>query len=201
VTARKGKAPPKKAPSDAPKRPRGRPPKPRPPKPPPPTRQESGKFGGLKAGTGRGLYKPEFVPIARKLCQMGAIDKDLAEAFGVSVRAIKDWRDAHPDFAEACTIGKEAADNMVERALFHRAIGYEHPAEKIFNNNGTIVRAETVEHYPPDTAAAFIWLKNRKPKSWRDKQEIEVTDLTATGEALRKARERLKKAQGGSDAG
>jgi hypothetical protein len=199
VSARKGKAPAKKSPSDAPKRGPGRPRNP--PKPPPPPKEESARAGGLKAGTGRGLYRPEYVSIARKMCQMGAIDKDLAEAFGVSDRAIKDWRAAHPDFAEACAIGKEAADDMVERALFHRAIGYEHPAEKIFNNNGTIVRAETVEHYPPDTAAAFIWLKNRKPKSWRDRQEIEVTDLTATGEALRKARERLKKAQGSSDAG
>lgn len=199
MSARKGKAPAKKAQPDAPKRPRGRPRNP--PKPPPPPKEESGRAGGKKAGTGRGLYRPEFVGIARTMCRMGAVDKDLAEAFGVSIATIKIWRGEHPDFAEACAIGKEAADDMVERALFHRAIGYEHPSEKIFNNNGTVVRAETIEHYPPDTAAAFIWLKNRRPKKWRDKQQIEVTDLTATGEALRKARERLKKAQGSSDAG
>lgn len=33
------------------------------------------------------------------------------------------------------------------------------------------------KHYPPDTAAAFIWLKNRA--GWRDKQDIEHT----TGDA------------------
>ncbi|WGS85031.1 hypothetical protein [Methylomonas sp. UP202] len=27
----------------------------------------------------------------------------------------------------------------------------------------------------PDTSAAFIWLKNRRPKDWRDKIEIEST--------------------------
>ncbi len=32
------------------------------------------------------------------------------------------------------------------------------------------------EHYPPDTAAAFIWLKNRQKQTWRDRHEIAVTD-------------------------
>jgi hypothetical protein len=27
------------------------------------------------------------------------------------------------------------------------------------------------ERYPPDTAAAIFWLKNRQPKHWRDKVE------------------------------
>jgi hypothetical protein len=35
----------------------------------------------------------------------------------------------------------------------------------------------TTKHYPPDTAAAIIWLKNRQPERWRDKieQEVKVT--------------------------
>lgn len=149
--------------------------------------------GGEKGGSGRGLYRPEFATAARKLCQMGALDKDLAEAFDVSPLTIIKWRHAHPEFAEACAIGKEAADDMVERALFHRATGFEHPAEKIFQNNGEVIRAEYVERYPPDTAAAIFWLKNRRKKDWRDRQELEVTDSTPTGELLRKARERLKR--------
>lgn len=188
--------------ADKPKRPRGRPPKPRPPKAPPPPPQESGRAGGKKAGMYRGLYKPEFAGIAKTLCRMGATNPDLAEAFGVSVKTIKEWMRDHAEFGEACAIGKEAADDMVEQALFHRAIGYEHPATKFFNHNGKILTADHVEHYPPDTAACFIWLKNRRPKKWRDKQEIEVTDATPTGELIRKARERRRQMeQGGSDAG
>ena len=29
---------------------------------------------------------------------------------------------------------------------------------------------------PPDTAAAFIWLKNRRPDKWRDKHEEDLKD-------------------------
>lgn len=195
MTARKA------PPADKPKAKLGRPPKPRPPKPPAPSFEERARKGGKKAGTGRAIYTPAFAVIARTMCRMGALDKDLAEAFDVCLASIKNWRAEHPEFAEACAIGKAAADDMVEQALFHRAIGYEHPAEKIFNHNGTIVRAETIERYAPDTGAAAFWLKNRRPKTWRDRHELEVTDVTPTGELLRKARERRKRLeQGGSDA-
>ena len=36
-------------------------------------------------------------------------------------------------------------------------------------------------HHPPDTAAASLWLRNRQPKLWRDKHEIDVADA---GESL-----------------
>ena len=38
----------------------------------------------------------------------------------------------------------------------------------------------TVE-YPPDTTAASLWLRNRQPRLWRDKHEIDVADA---GESL-----------------
>ena len=34
---------------------------------------------------------------------------------------------------------------------------------------------EVERSVPPDTAAAFIWLKNRRRGQWRDRHEIEHT--------------------------
>jgi len=31
---------------------------------------------------------------------------------------------------------------------------------------------ELTKHYPPETGAAFLWLKNRQPKKWKDKIEL-----------------------------
>ncbi|MOA55620.1 hypothetical protein D3C78_1794470 [compost metagenome] len=36
-----------------------------------------------------------------------------------------------------------------------------------------VVREEYVEHYPPDTPAASLWLRNRQPAKWRDKIQTE----------------------------
>jgi hypothetical protein len=35
------------------------------------------------------------------------------------------------------------------------------------------VVAKYREHYPPDTAAASLWLRNRRSDKWRDKHEHE----------------------------
>lgn len=120
-------------------------------------------------------YAESFSEEARKLCQLGATDMELADFFEVDVRTIYRWKNLHETFCQAVTCGKEAADVRVERALYNRAVGYSHPAVKIFMPAGAEkpVYADFTEHVPPDPGAAFNWLKNRKPAEWRDKQEVE----------------------------
>lgn len=38
-----------------------------------------------------------------------------------------------------------------------------------------IIISEVDKEVPPDTVAALFWLKNRKPKDWRDKRETELS--------------------------
>ncbi len=118
-------------------------------------------------------YKPEYAAQAEKLCALGATDIELADFFQVSTRTIYRWRNTIDEFCQAVTCGKEAADVRVERALYNRAVGYSFESEKIFNHQGEIIRAPTTEHVPPDPSAAKLWLTNRKPENWRDKQEHE----------------------------
>lgn len=117
-------------------------------------------------------YKPEFVDQARKLCELGATDKEIADFFEVSDRTIYRWQVQFPEFCQALKAGKEAADERVARSLYHRATGYSFQSEKVFQYQGQIVRAETTEHVPPDTTAMIFWLKNRRPEEWRDKSEV-----------------------------
>lgn len=118
-------------------------------------------------------YKAEYAEQARKLCQFGATDIEIADFFKVNVATIYRWRNTHPEFCEAVHAGKDAADERVERAFYQRAVGYTFESEKVFQFQGTIVRADTREHVPPDPGAAFNWLKNRRGEKWRDKQDVE----------------------------
>jgi hypothetical protein len=120
-------------------------------------------------------YEPVFDEMARKVCLLGATDAELAGFLEVDEATINRWKIAHPSFRESLKKGKMFADANAADSLYHRAIGYSHPEEKVFCNGGEIVTYETIKHYPPDTSAAFIWLKNRRPKDWRDKHEIEVS--------------------------
>ena len=118
-------------------------------------------------------YKPEMAKQAAKLCALGATDFELAEFFEVDTRTIYRWKNQHKDFCQAVKVGKDKADDRVERALYNRAVGYSFESEKVFQFQGEVIRAEIVEHVPPDPGAAFNWLKNRRSSEWRDKQEVE----------------------------
>ena len=44
---------------------------------------------------------------------------------------------------------------------------------------GQVIRAQIVEHVPPDVGAIKLWLGNRRPDKWRDKQEAALTGADA----------------------
>lgn len=120
-------------------------------------------------------YKPEYCEQAQKLCQLGATDREVADFFEVDERTIYRWKHAHPEFCQALKVGKEVADERVEQALYRKAIGYKHDAVKIFNDQGSPLVVDYVEHVAPDTTACIFWLKNRKRAEWRDKVDHELT--------------------------
>jgi transcriptional regulator with XRE-family HTH domain len=118
-------------------------------------------------------YRDEYADQARKLCLLlGATDSQLSDFFEVSEQTINKWKCKYPKFLESIKRGKEIADAKVAESLYHRALGYQHPEEKIFCTDGEIVRANTVKQYPPDPVACIFWLKNRQGAKWREKSEI-----------------------------
>lgn len=122
-------------------------------------------------------YKSAYVDGARKLGKFGATDAEIADFFDVDVRTIYRWKNTHPEFCQALKVGKDEADDRVERSLYQKAIGYEQDEVKIFMPAGadTPVYAPYVAKIAPDTTAGIFWLKNRRPADWRDKQEHELS--------------------------
>jgi len=118
-------------------------------------------------------YKEEYNEQAEKLCKLGATDQELADFFEVDVSTINNWKIDFPQFFESIKKGKILADSNVAERLYQRALGFEHDSEEIKVTDGQVVRVPIRKIYPPDPTAAIFWLKNRRPKEWRDKQEIE----------------------------
>lgn len=127
-------------------------------------------------------YKPEYTEEAYKLCLLGATDKQMGDFFDVNEDTINEWKKRHPEFSESLKEGKIVADANVAESLYKRACGYEHPEVHISSYQGDITITDLTKHYPPDTAAAFIWLKNRA--GWKDKTETEHTLSKATATLL-----------------
>jgi hypothetical protein len=138
-------------------------------------------------------YKAEYGKQATALCKLGATDHDLAEFFGVTDRTLRNWKIAFSGFSAALKVGKEVADDRVERSLYNRAVGYSFPAQKIMQYEGDPVIVDYVEHVPPDVVACIFWMKNRRPDMWRDKHDVDVSVTEKLADNLKAARERAAK--------
>jgi hypothetical protein len=148
-------------------------------------------------GRGNTPYKPELDEQAYNYCLLGAMDEDLARFFAISVRTLSKWKKKYPSLRESIRVGKEFADMQVVKSLYKRAIGYTYrqvvsqatkvPASKVKiegtmdgtfmtdGDNGFQTIKVTTKEVVPDTRAQIFWLKNRQPKFWREKQEIDHT--------------------------
>lgn len=117
-------------------------------------------------------YKEEYNVQVEKLCKLGATDKEIADFFNIVESTLNEWKIEYPEFSESIKKGKIEADANVASSLYHRAIGYHHDDIDIRVVDKEIVETPLVKYYPPDSTAGIFWLKNRRPKEWRDKQEI-----------------------------
>ena len=84
---------------------------------------------GRKIGRPTG-YRPAYIDQAFKFCLLGLDDRRIAELLGTSRAGLDRWKRAYPRFREAFERGRDRADAAVAGALYKRAIGYSHPAEK-----------------------------------------------------------------------
>lgn len=121
-------------------------------------------------------YKDDYAKQVMKLAELGATDQEVADFFDIDVRTVYRWKHDYPEFCQALKVGKDVADERVERSLYQKAIGYEQDEVKIFMPGGASepVYAPFRAKIAPDTTAAIFWLKNRRSQQWRDKQEIDM---------------------------
>ncbi|MEK5070520.1 helix-turn-helix domain-containing protein [Sporosarcina sp. FSL K6-1508] len=110
----------------------------------------------------------------------GLTDEQIATNIGISRSTLNEWKKKYSDISDALKRGKEVVDRQVENALLKRALGYQYnevTQEKTWSDELGIyemsVTKIVTKEVNPDTTAQIFWLKNRKPKDWRDKQDIQ----------------------------
>jgi len=136
----------------------------------------------------RTLYKAEMCDLVERLAMLGLKDEELAHSLKITRQTLDNWKRRYPEFFASIKKGREEADGHVARALYQRSIGFTCKRQQPFKLKRTYYddqgrrceeeRVEIAEFYdqvPPDTAAAFIWLKNRRPDKWMDKPVAEVS--------------------------
>lgn len=119
----------------------------------------------------------------------GWTDAKIAARIGITPKTLWEWKQKHEEICNALKRGKEPYDIEIEEALHDSAKGYyvtvKEPMKlkRVKQKQGEgRIEEEYVEYVerqiyiPPQTAAQIFYLKNRKPKDWREKREV-VADV------------------------
>lgn len=132
------------------------------------------------------IWSKDLMPKFEKLYRRGFTDAEVAEIIGVCKDTLHNWKKKYKEFFDSIMDWKIEYDERIERSLAERAEGYEHPETKFHYDKDAVwyddkdrlctgrwISVDTTKRYPPDTQAASLWLRNRKPKEWRDKVDLE----------------------------
>lgn len=139
-------------------------------------------------------YHKDHALLGHRLALLGCTNAQIASTMGIGETLLNRWMNEHEDFASAVRKGRLPADADMAASLYHRGMGYSHPAVKIFMVDETIVERDPAtgnvtseittkreryvpytQHYPPDTGAASLWLRNRQPDLWKERTEQAIS--------------------------
>lgn len=102
----------------------------------------------------------------------GLSDVEMANNMGIAESTLYEWKKKYKQISETLKKNKEVPDYVVENSLYKRANGFEYTysSQKV-TRDGEVVNYEITTYFPPDPTSMIYWLKNRKPKKWRDRQD------------------------------
>lgn len=104
----------------------------------------------------------------------GLTNEELAEKMGISVATLYNWKKSNVEFLEVLKEDRDFCDDNVENALYRAAL------------DGNVT-------------AQIFYLKNRRRKDWKDKQDVEVSGEVGIVDAMiKKANERKERLENDS---
>lgn len=144
-------------------------------------KNKSVQNGHRKKGKYEKWLKPDNLILVTGWARDGLSEEQIAHNMGCSRSTLNEWKARFPEISEALRRGREVIDYEVENALVKRALGYS-ATERIYervwvDKLGKFVNVNTKtvkREVAPDVGAICFWLKNRRPKTWRDRPELQM---------------------------
>ena len=149
------------------------------------------KNNGIKSKNSSLYYEDRNRQIF-KLALLGLKIKEMADVIGIKKNLLEKWMDKYPELKESYEAGMIQASANVASALYHKAIGFSHPEQKVFMNKvkefdpvtGKVIKeynepmiVDVMKHYPPDFASMNKFLMVKEPTKWNDNFKLEDEPL------------------------
>ena len=144
--------------------------------------------------------------MAQDYARQGLNDDQIAKKLGIARCTYYEYQKKYPDFSDAIKKGKSPVDVKVENAFLKRALGFEyeevHTEYRLKDKKKgekpkaiPVIIKKIKKFFPPDVAAGFIWMKNRRSHLWKDKHELEIPGVMKIQIVSKVPRSKEKKKQ------
>ena len=146
----------------------------------------------MAAGKYRQWQEPAQLERLTNWAANGCTDSEIIANMGIGRTTFYRWLESYEDIRDAIKRGRELSCEVIENALFRRAVGMTvtETVEEFRGEvrdgkpaNGTVVKKEVTRTIPPDTGAVIFYLKNRMSDRYADRRETKV-DVAAPTIAL-----------------
>ncbi len=125
-------------------------------------------------------YDPKTTPQrVNEYCKKGLINTEIAKKLGITVSTLYEWLNLYSELRDTVKDGKKNVDDQIEQALYNTAKGglkFTETTRELARDGdckGKMVKTKTVKKVMlPNARAQEFWLKNRRPKDFRDRHEI-----------------------------
>jgi len=127
-----------------------------------------------------GVYDPSRHPsLIFALCVVGKDDTEINHLLQLSKNTLGIWRKKYPEVHKAFEDAREEGAVLeVKKALYKRALGMKVTTQQVRSKIGADGKLEPLNatkaevELPPDAKAAQYILNNRRPREWKQRQEI-----------------------------
>ncbi len=126
----------------------------------------------------------------RDAVKSGATNEEIADAFGLSVSTIYEYKKKYKEFSKAFAHGRKRVVFKIKAALLQKALGFEYEEEKRVGRKDksgeNIVLVEKYKKYSPPSEQAAAMLLRNYDEDWRDNDKASA-EIRKQESALRKA--------------
>ena len=125
--------------------------------------------------------EPDGLLLLQGWARDGLTEEQISKNIGIDPSTFRVWKNRFPAIQAAIKKSREIVDREVENALLKSALGAHYTVKKpiklkkVMRDGTKMIEEEYIDYVeedvfiPPQNVAQFFWLKNRKPKDWRDK--------------------------------
>jgi len=137
--------------------------------------------------------------------EFGFTNNEICEKMGISHGVFYNWKKLYPEFQKAYEDARASYTKMecsqVEKKLFEKCMGFDYEETEVITEltkTGKRKKASRVKiskkHHVPDLASMKMFLYNRSPEMWSDKNNLnlDITDHEKQREKINNLFEEVK---------